>query len=224
MRNEDAIGFMAKARGCFIGLKMSFGRKNSIVFKVQSCLAPMRLRIARHLSITKSRGGSRAHASADRSTLQSAAISAPIRLRCCNVFGIQINRVQRCFASDGKNKVNQAKRESSPVEARNNASARGFRFRNAQTKSTPRIANRNAQSSAPPISLSKFGINLPWLGSEFTIIDQFRRCDINIATSIEKFDARCELKAEIDLNLIVDSSVPADFGPAVAPLRELENS
>ena len=84
MRNEDAIGFMAKARGCFIGLKMSFGRKNSIVFKVQSCLAPMRLRIALHANRPQFR-------------LQSG----------CDVVTGSNSRsisVQRCFASDGKNK------------------------------------------------------------------------------------------------------------------------
>ena len=46
MRTEDAIGFMAKAQGCFIGPEMPFGNENSIAFKAQSCLTPMRLRIA----------------------------------------------------------------------------------------------------------------------------------------------------------------------------------
>ena len=53
-RNEDAIGLMANAHGCFVGLKMPFGNENSIVFKFQSCLMPK--------------------ASADRSSCQWAAI------------------------------------------------------------------------------------------------------------------------------------------------------
>ena len=67
--------------------------------------------------------------------------------------------VERCFASNGKNRMKLGTRgDRAPAEARNKTSGRGFRFRNGRAKSALRRARFNSQSSVPPIPASKFGV------------------------------------------------------------------